>query len=149
MEEKNMTKETSNKVDTNETWLDSHDLNELIETTKLEILPKYDLIQEDDLLTSRKVIIESLPESKEIVKNGKTLNLTFITIRDNDIKYSLPFNSKALQRSLIQIAIKESKAIKQTDIDLSKVIGKFVGLKREQFEAKGFIQQPYKFYSLD
>jgi len=144
-----MTKETSNKVDTNETWLDSHDLNELIETTKLEILPKYDLIQEDDLLTSRKVIIESLPESKEIVKNGKTLNLTFITIRDNDIKYSLPFNSKALQRSLIQIAIKESKAIKQTDIDLSKVIGKFVGLKREQFEAKGFIQQPYKFYSLD
>ena len=133
----------------NNNWLNSHDLNELIETTKLEILPKYDLIKPDDLITSRKVKILSLPVSKYIEKDGKKLNLTFITISDNDIAYSLPFNSIALQRSLLSLAIEKSKADIKENIDLSVVLNVLIGIKREQFTAKGFTQSPYKFYNLD
>lgn len=140
------------KKDSNQTisWLDSHDLDEVIKTSDMRILPKYNGIMEKDLLTTRRVIIESLPVDKHIkTKDGKELDLTFITISDNDVMYSLPFNSKALQRSLLTLAIRESNASNKSEIDLSKVIGKMVGLKREQFKAKGFDAESYKFYSLD
>ena len=132
-----------------DSWIDTHDLNEVIETTNLDILPKYDLIKESDLITVRKVVIMSLPKNVEVVKKGKMLSLHFITISDNGINYSLPFNSIALQRSFLSIAIKESKAKSKTEIDLSKVLGKMLGLKREQFEAHGFIQAPLKFFLLE
>lgn len=143
----NMTGEKNEAKETN--WLDDHDLDEIIETSKLDILPKYELIKKGDLITSRKIMIIGLPETKIIEKDGETLKLTFITIKDNDIKYSLPFNSKALQRSLVSLAIKESKAKTKKDIDFSKVLGKLIGIKREEFTAKGFTQAPHKFFSLD
>ena len=130
-------------------WVKDHDLTEILETSKLMILPKYDLIPENDLITSRRIRIVSLPETKQITKDGKDLVLNFITISDNDIKYSLPFNSIALQRSFIGLAIKFSNAKTKKDIDFSKVLNKLIGIKREQFTAKGFTQQPYKFYDLD
>jgi len=140
-------------VKTDDSWLDEHNLNEIVDTTNLNILPKYDAIPENDLITTRKVIIESLPIDKHVVKKDKTeLDLTFITISDNGIKFSLPFNSKALQRSLISLAIKESKAMNKKDIDFSKILGKMYGLKREQFsvERNGivFTQSPLKFFML-
>ena len=141
-------KKAEKSIKENPNWLSQHNLNEIMETSKLDILPKYDIITENDLITSRKVVILSLPESKEIKKDDKVLNLTFITISDNDIAYSLPFNSIALQRSFITLAIQMSKAKSQKDIDFSKVLGKFVGIKREQFTAKGFTQSPLKFYNL-
>lgn len=141
-----MVKENDKTDKTN--WLEQHDLKEVFETTQLDILPKYDLIPTKDLKTTRKISIVSLPISKHIVKNDKELDLTFITILDNEIKYSLPFNSKALQRSFIGIAIKLSNAKSQSEIDFSKVIGKTIGIKREQFTAKGFTQAPLKFYLL-
>ena len=128
-------------------WLDTHDLNEIINTTNLDILPKYEIISENDLITTRKVIIDSLPIRKFIEKANKDLD--YITIIDNGIKYSLPFNSIALQRSYIALAIKESKATKQSEIDFSMILGKTYGLKREKFTAHGFEQAPLKFYSLE
>ena len=139
----------TNKTIESDSWLNEHDLTELINTTNLNILPKYDMIPENDLITTRKVVITSLPKAVSVMKDNTMLNLHFITISDNGISFSLPFNSKALQRSLISLAIKESKAINKKDIDFSKVIGKMFGLKREQFESKGFIQAPLKFYRLD
>ena len=132
---------------TETSWLDTHDLNEVINTTNLEILPKYDIIAKDDLITTRKVVIDSLPIRKFIEKANKDLD--YITIVDNGIKYSLPFNSIALQRSYIALAIKESNATKQSEIDFSKILGKTYGLKREKFTAHGYEQAPLKFYSLE
>jgi len=140
-------KKTDKSVESN--WLDEHNLNELIDTTNLNILPKYDMIPKDDLITTRKVVIVSLPKAVSVEKDGTMLNLQFITISDNGITFSLPFNSKALQRSLISLAIKESKAIHKKDIDFSKILGKMYGLKREQFTTKGYTQSPLKFYRLD
>lgn len=148
MSEKKKTDKTDKSNDTN-SWIENHDLVELVETTNLNILPKYDMIPENDLTTSRKVVICELPKSATVEKDGQILDLNFITISDNNIKYSLPFNSKALQRSFIAMAIKESKALNYKDIDFSKIIGKMVGLKREQFTAKGFTQAPLKFFRLD
>ena len=145
-----MSEKKPNKTDKNveaTSWLDTHDLNEVINTTNLDILPKYDIIIENDLITTRKVIIDSLPIRKFIEKANKDLD--YITIIDNGIKYSLPFNSVALQRSFISLAIKESKATKQEEIDFSKILGKMYGLKREQFTAQGFTQSPLKFFSLE
>lgn len=139
----NKTNESKKAEKSNETFFDDIDLNELIETTKLEILPKYDIIKEDDLTTSRKVIIESLPIKKFIEKIGK--ELWFMEISDNGIRYSLPCNSIALRRSLIALAIDKNTNDK-TEIDFSKILGKSAFIKREQFTAKGFTQAPLKFY---
>ena len=145
---------TTDKKETKKTieplnWLDAHDLNEVFETTQLDILPKYDIIKTDDLTTIRKIKITSLPISKHLEVKGKELDLTFITISDNEMRYSLPFNSIALQRSFIGVAIKLSKAKSVAEIDFSKVLNKIIGIKREQFEAKGFTQAPFKFFLLD
>ena len=134
---------------TESSWLDGHDLTELVNTSNLNILPKYDMIPENDLITMRKIVIVGLPKSVIVDKDDKTLNLNFITISDNGIEYSLPFNSKALQRSFIILAVKESKAMNKTEIDFSKIIGKMYGIKREQFTAKGFTQSPLKFFRLE
>jgi len=144
-------KKTNKTIKTNDSnsWLDQHDLNELIETSNLDILPKYEIIKEDDLITSRRVIIDSLPKHVSTIKNNTNLELEYVNIIDSEIKYSLPFNSKALQRSFIILAIKESNAKEPKDIDFSKLIGKMYGLKREQFTAKGYTQSPLKFYRLD
>lgn len=144
---------TTDKKETKETketknWLDSHDLQEIYNTTMLKILPKYDLIQEKDLTTMRKIQILSLPIDKIIEKDNETLDLTFINISDNDVSYSLPFNSKALQRSLIALAINVCNAKSIKEIDLSKIIGKTIGIKREQFVSHGFTQSPLKFFLL-
>ena len=132
-----------------ESWLDSHNLDEIIDTTNLDILPKYDIIQENDLITIRKVVIAGIPKRVDVVKEGTNLTLDFLSITDSGVKYSLPFNSKALQRSYIALAIKECKATNKSEIDFSKIIGKMYGLKREQFTAKGFTQAPLKFFRLE
>lgn len=144
---------TTDKKETKETkqaknWLDFHDLKEIYETTMLKILPKYEMIKKDDLTTMRKIKILSLPIDKIVEKDNETLDLTFINISDNDVSYSLPFNSKALQRSLISLAINVCNAKSISEIDLSKVIGKIIGIKRERFTAKGFTQSPLKFFLL-
>ena len=143
------TDKTIKTNDSNDSWLDQHDLNELIETSNLDILPKYEIIKENDLITSRKVIIDSLPKHVSTVKNNTNLELEYVNIMDSEIRYSLPFNSKALQRSFIILAIKESNAKKPNEIDFSKLIGKMYGLKREQFTTKGFTQSPLKFFRLE
>ena len=127
-------------------WLDNHDLNELITTTNKDIKPKYEMIPKGNTDIIRKVIIISLP--KDFISEKKGLELTAMTINDTGIEYSLPFDSVALQRSLISLAIKECDAKTVKDIDLSKVIGKMYGIKREQFTAKGFTQSPLKFFNL-
>jgi len=126
---------------------DDIDLDEIVETTNLNILPKYEQIGKDDLTTIRKIIILSLPKPVYIEKVKKQLR--FMMISENGVKFSLPADSIALRRSLISLAIKESKAKSKDDIDMSKVIGKMYGIKREQFTAKGFTQSPFKFFELD
>ena len=139
-------KETDN-TEVIENWLDNHDLDELIETTNMKILPKYEIIVENDLITSRKVIINSLPKKVFVEKANQ--DLEYMTIIDSGIKYSLPFNSKALQRSLISLAIKESKAKTRETIDMSKVLGKMYIIKRKQFTSKsGFTTAPLSFFPL-
>ena len=61
----------------------------------------------------------------------------------------MPFNSKALQRSFVALAIKFSNATTKTEIDFATVLGKTVGIKREQFTAQGFTQSPLKFFVLE
>jgi len=126
---------------------DDIDLDEIVETTNLNILPKYEQIAKDDLTTIRKIVILSLPKPVYIEKVKKQLR--FMMISENGVKFSLPADSIALRRSLISLAIKESKAKSKDDIDMSKVIGKMYGIKREQFTAKGFTQSPFKFFELD
>ena len=142
-------KKPNKSNDSMETWLDEHNLDEIVETTNLDILPKYDIIPKDDLITIRKVVISGIPKRVDVVKDGSNLSLDFLSITDSGVKYSLPFNSKALQRSYISLAIKECKAKDKTEIDFSKIIGKMYGLKREQFTAKGFTQAPLKFFRLE
>ena len=123
------------------------DLAELLETTNMDILPKYNLISENDLTTIRKVKIEKLPYTKYIEKVEK--ELTFMIISDNGIKYSLSCDSIALRRSILSCAIKITKAKDIESIDLSKIVGILLGIKREKFTAKGFTQSPFKFFVLD
>jgi len=134
------------------TFLDDIDLDELVDTTWMDILPKYDLIPKDDLLTSRKVKILVLPKQKYIekTKDGKVIDkeLWFMAISDNDVKYSLNADSIALRRSIGSIAIKLSKAKVKSEIDLSKVLNVLVGIKRREFTAKGFKQAPLQFFLL-
>lgn len=138
-----MSKETKK---TNDSWLDEHDLTEVIETAKLKILEQYNLIPKDDFITTRKVIIQTLPERKFIEKANRELEV--MVISDNGIKYNLWFNSKSLQRSFLKLAIHFSKAESKEQIDLSKPIGKLVGLKRIQFKAQGYDAQALNFYIL-
>lgn len=139
-------KKDASKTESN-ALLDDIDLDELIETTNLDILPKYEAIDKDDLTTIRKVVIHSLPKFSYVEKVGK--DLRFMVISENGVKFSLPADSIALRRSLISLAIKECKATTKEAIDMSKVIGKMYGIKRERFEAKGFTQAPYKFFNLE
>jgi len=131
-------------------WLDNHDLDELIDTTNKEIKPKYEMIPKGNTEIIRKVIISTLP--KDFISEKKGLELTAMVIIDNGIEYSLPFDSIALQRSLISLAIKECEAKTKKDIDLSKLLGKMYGIKREQFTVnknnKTFTQAPLKFFRL-
>jgi len=135
--------------DFDDSWLDKHDLDEIIKTTNLNILPKYEIIQENDLLTTRKVIIDGIPKRVDVIKDNTNLKLLYLTIIDSGVHYSLPLNSIALQRSYIALAIKECKATSKEQIDFSKIIGKMYGLKRETFTSKGYTQSPLKFFRLE
>ena len=138
---------------TEKSWLDGINLTELIETTNMDIKPKYSLIPKDDFLTIRRVSIISLPITKDVVKNKgtkneKTLSLSFMEISDNGIIYSLPANSMSLRRSIISCAITLSEIKDIKDLDLSVVLGKLLGIKREKFTAKGYDAQALKFFLL-
>ena len=126
------------------------DIDELIETTKLEILPKYETIKPKDTTTERIVKIVSLPKAKFIEKkaDGSLLNkdLLFMTISDNSIVYSLSAESIALRRSLIALAMKLCNAEVKADIDMSVLIDKYAIIKRVEFTAKGFTQSPIQFF---
>jgi len=138
--------ENSEKVD----MFKDIDIDELIKTSKLEILPKYETIQPKDLTTERLIKIVSLPKAKYIEKkaDGSILdkNLLFMVISDNGIDYSLSAESIALRRSLIVLAMKLCNAETKDDIDMSILIDKFAIIKRVQFKAKGFVQQPIQFF---
>lgn len=140
------TENTDNTVETDESIFSDIDLTEIVKTTNLDIKPKYDLIPKGDLLTIRNVSIVSLPKYKLVIVDGAEMNLMFMELNDNGIIYSLPCSSVALRRSIVAIAIRLCGAKTQAEIDISKVIGTQLCIKREQFTAKGFTQSPLKFF---
>lgn len=133
---------------TPKTWLDEHDLDEIINTTHMEIIDTYNIIEKDDLLHSRKVIIETLPEIKVVEKGEhQGLELTTMNITDQGKLYQLLLNAKSTQRSIIRMAILESekqlnrKIKDKSEIDMSLIIGKLYLLKRERVKVKGYPEQ--------
>lgn len=134
-----MSKQTKDKtVSDKENIPNNIDINELIETTKMNILPDYakKVIPRDDFQTSRRVIIESLPKEKNIKSNKWSGKRTFMTISDNGILYSVAIDSISFYRSLIALDIKMNNVETKDDIDLSRLLGKMVGIKRIQFTNK-------------
>ncbi len=146
------TKKTESKqtIDTTKTpnWLDNHNLDEIFSTTKLGILEKYNLIPDDDFTTVRKVMIQTLPEAKEVEKDGKKVCIYVMEIRDGLTTYQLSASSLALQRSILECAIKLSKAKDKSEIKLDSVLNKLVGIKRVAFKAQGFDATALKFFIL-
>ena len=129
------------------------DLTEIVETTNLDIKPKFLAIPKDDFLTVRKVQIISLPVQKDVIldkgkKTERAGKLFYMEINDNDVIYSLPANAVALRRSIIACAVKLSGAVDEKGIDLSIVLNKLLGIKRVSFTAKGFIAQSLIFFPL-
>lgn len=147
------TKETIDKDDSIETseWLGNHDFNEIIETTNMEILDKYDLIPKDDFTKIRKVKIMTLPTTKQVDSKEFKGKMTTMTINDSGKLYNLRCNSIATQRSIIQMAIKESqkhlkrKLKDKKEIDMSLILGKLYNLSRKSFKAQGFNAQALVF----
>lgn len=127
------------------------DIDELIETTNLNILPDYakEIIPKDDFQTTRKVVIETLPKIKNIDTEKFTGKRRFMTISDNGILYSVAIDSISFYRSFIALDIKINKVKEKKDIDLSRLIGKTVGIKRIQFTNKdGLTNQCLNFFPL-
>jgi len=142
--------EKQTKSKTAISWIDTINLDELIETTNLNIIPKFDLIAKGDLITTVKAKILSIPKEKELTKkDGEKLTIPIMEVEVQGIKYQLFCSSIALQRSIISLAIKECNADTRDKIDLSKIIGKTYNLKRDEFTAKGFTQAPLKFFMPD
>ena len=144
--------ENIDKIDEFE-WLLTHDLEELVNTANLKILPPFNFINEDDLKTTLNIIIRDLPKTKHVISKDKTIdaNIPYAIVEFNGIEYSLQSGSKALQRSMIIKAIeytqmKLKKTITKNEIDLSILIDKMFSIKREKFTTKGFTQSPYKIF---
>lgn len=146
----------SKQIKQEKSWIDGHNLDELLSTTNLDILPDFskEVIREGNLTTSRKVIIETLPERKEISdKQGNTKKADYITISDNGIIYQCPCG-KACQRSLISLAIKlKQKELKRklkdkSEIDLSIILGKVAIARRRVFKTDDMDEpaQPIQFF---
>lgn len=131
--------------------IDDIDLNELIKTTNLNIIEKYNLIPTDDLTTARRVVIKSLPKPvfvKKIKNTEFNKYLLFMTISDNGKLYSINVDAISTRRSLIACAIKTSNIANKDDIDLSVLIDKMVGIKRTSFKDSYGIHTPLNFYIL-
>lgn len=125
------------------------DMDELIKTTNLNILPDYakEVIIKDDFLTSRKVIIDSLPVWKDIKGKNWSGRRRIMTIIDNGKRYNAIIDSTSFMRSLIALDIKMNKVIDKYGIDLSRLIGKEVGIHRIQFTNKnGLLNQALNFF---
>lgn len=136
---------------TDKSVLDGINIDELIETTKMEILPDYakEILKPHDLFTSRKVIIDSLPTWKEIDTPKWKGTRRFMTILDNSRKYQVAIDSKSFLRSLVALDIKINDVKQKSDIDLSRLIGLEVGIKRIEFTNKdGLINEALNFYIL-
>lgn len=132
--------------------IDDIDLDELIETTQLEILPDFakEVIIKDDFKTVRKVIIESLPVFKEIDSEKFKGTIRVMKIIDNGVIYSLKADSIALRRSLFALDITMNQVKDKKDIDISRLIGKTVAIKRIQFTNKaGQTNQALQFFPLE
>lgn len=129
---------TKNTNTSDKSILDNINLDELIKTTNLEILPNYtkDVILDNDLKTIRQVIIESLPEAKDIESEKFTGQRLFMKIKDNGILYNLSADSVSLRRSLIALDIQENNVQSKDEIDLSRLIGKMYNIKRVKFTSK-------------
>lgn len=142
---------TNPKTDNKPTLLDNIDMDELVGTTNLDIIDKYDIIDKDDTTTIRKVVIKSLPEPKFIKEiKGKPFNkyLLYMLISDSGKLYSLNVDAISTRRSIGSIAIKLCKAKTKEQVDLSIVIGKLVGIKREAFTTSYGEHKPLKFFLL-
>lgn len=133
---------------------DDIDISEIVETTNMDILPKYDKIPKGNLDIARRISIGKIPYYKFIPKDkdGKEINawLRFMEILDNGIRYSLSADSVALRRSLNSCAIKvlritDSKEF-NAETDLQCLEGMTLIVKRRQFKAKGFTQAPLQFF---
>jgi len=125
------------------------DTNEILETSKLEILPSFNklVIKEKDFNTVKHVVIAKLPYAKYIEKVGR--ELLFMEVICDGIRYSLPADSIALRRSLISLAIKECEAKEPSEIDINAIVGKTYAIKRREFTSKsGFISSPLQFFPI-
>ena len=144
-------KKTDNTEKAKESFFDDINLKEIVKTTNMDILDKYDLIEADDNTTIRKVKIIELPK-KVLVKEikGKPFNkkLWFMTISDNGKLYSLNADSISLRRSIVSLAIKLSKAKTEQEIDFEKILNVLVGICRTKFEDSFGIHTPYNFFPL-
>lgn len=138
------TKEANKNDNSNETSVfDDINLDELINTTNLNISDKYDMIDADDLKTIRKVKIVELPVRKNVKKFNK--DLLFMKISDNDKVFSIGADSISLRRSLLACAIKLCNAETKEQIDLSVLIGKLVNIQRTEFKDSYGKHTPYNF----
>lgn len=150
---KNDSKEfIGNEVDEFE-WLNQHDLEELVKTANLKILPPFNFIEEGDLETTLEIILRDLPKSKHVESKDKKIDaiIPYAVVEFKGILYSLQSGSKALQRSILTKAIEFTQAklrriITKDEIDLSTVIDKTFKIKRDEFTAQGFTQAPYKIF---
>lgn len=146
MSEKKQAKEKENSA-----IPDNIDISELIETTNLNILENFanTIIPKDDFQTTRRIIIESLPKVKDIDTKKFKGTRRFMTISDNGILYSLPIDSISLYRSFIALDIKMNDVKEKSEIDLSRLIGRQVGIKRIEFTNKdGLVNQCLNFFPL-
>lgn len=127
-------KETEN---TSKNWLDEHNIDEILETEKLDIKDEFS-IPENDFTTVRKIKICSMPYIKKGIKT-KThgiIDAYFVDIKENGIDKVLWYESKVLQRSFIATAIKLCNAKTKSELDLSVMLGKMVNIRRISFTDK-------------
>lgn len=139
------------KKKTDKSVLDDIDIDNVIKTANMDILPDYanEVIPKDDFKTIRKVIIETLPTFKEIDTKKFKGTRKFMQISDNNVIFQLAIDSKSLMRSLVALDVKMHVVKEKKELDLSRLIGKMVGIKRVEFTNKdGYINQCLNFFPL-